>query len=120
MGMKDKVTVALCLCTAVTVACTEFLTLPPVFTRTTSSLRLVDVLADLSPLLFLSAGVLIFFQPRLSYCLGLLAGLLALPWFVWTEFSLGEGSWASLNYVGAAPDDMQFATLAKLRLCLWR
>jgi len=57
------------------------------------------IAAEASPLVFLSACVLVFFRPRLGYALGLVAGVIALPWFVRSEFMLDPwNSWIFLNW----------------------
>jgi hypothetical protein len=58
------------------------------------------VAASMTPLLFLFAGVLVFFRPRFSYGTGLIAGFIALPWFLWTEFVNFKivNSWIALNF----------------------
>ena len=58
---------------------------------------LVDIAAYGTPLVFMCAGVLVFFRPRLGYVLGVLSGLIALLWFIWTESSVAESPWVFLN-----------------------
>ncbi len=116
-GIKPRVTdAALCLSMVVIVACTVFLTIPPGSIGVRIGILLVDIAAGLCAMVLLCAGILIFLRHPLGYRLGLLAGFVLLAWFVWTESYSGESTWASLNYVSATPDDMQFATLGKLRL----
>jgi DMSO/TMAO reductase YedYZ heme-binding membrane subunit len=92
---------ALYLCTAASIAC--------VFLRIrdwplgVNPNRLAEDLAIASPLVFLCACVLVFFRARLGYALGLVAGLIALPWFVWTELSLDWNSWITLNIADEDP-----------------
>jgi hypothetical protein len=58
-----------------------------------------EIAATGSVLVFWSACVLVLLRPRFGYGLGLLAGLVALPWFVRTELSLDPwNSWIFLNY----------------------
>jgi hypothetical protein len=55
--------------------------------------------AEISPLLFVSACVLLFVKDRLGYGLAMAAGLMALPVFVRTEISLAPwNSWIFLNF----------------------
>ena len=120
-GITAKVAgAAVLLCTAITVTCTLLPRLPrefsDEFSRKTSGYLLADLAADVCPVVLLCAGILVFVRPRLGYSLGLLSGLMVLPWFILTERSLWEGSWAVLNYVGATPGDRQLAVYAKLRL----
>jgi hypothetical protein len=62
------------------------------------------VIAIASPLVFLSACVLVFFRATPGYILGGIAVLFALPWFVLTESSVLPSAWTYLNgpdeYVG--------------------
>jgi hypothetical protein len=59
------------------------------------------------PLVFLCACVLVFLKPRFGYCLGLAAGLIAIPWFVRTELALDPlNSWVYLNYQGTMDSDL--------------
>jgi hypothetical protein len=86
-------------CAAVSIACT-FVAIPDMwFPGSMSSWdRPVKVLAEASSLVFICAGILVF-RHRLGYGLGLIAGLIALPWFVRTEISLAPwNSWVFLNY----------------------
>jgi hypothetical protein len=106
---------ALFLCTAVSLAC--------MFPKSEIGLHgiglfyiLVYVAAAASPLVFLCACVLVFFRSRFGYGLGLAAGLMAVPWFVWTELSL-MNSWIVLNSDGGAyPGAGEFGAFAKLRI----
>jgi hypothetical protein len=86
-------------CAAVSISST-FFAIPdmPFPGRTSSWERPVEVFAEASPLVFLCASILVF-RHRLGYGLGLIAGLIALPWFVRTELSLAPwNSWVFLNY----------------------
>lgn len=52
-----------------------------------------------SSLLFVFAAAAVFYRPRIGYCVGLAAGLLALIWLVRTELSFSPwvNSWVALN-----------------------
>ena len=63
---------------------------------------------------FLCAGVLVFFRPRLGYILGLVAGLVALPWLVWSELSLDP--WNSWVLLIQDQDGGGFVAFLKLRI----
>lgn len=72
-----------------------------------------------SPVVLLCACVLVFFRPTLGYVLGGIAGLMALPWLILTEPSIGGSTWNYLNIPG--PDylsqfDQDFRTVAILRI----
>src|SRR2546423_13534239 len=54
------------------------------------------------PFVFLSGCILILSRPRLGYLLGLIAGLMAIPWIVETELGVGN-SWIVLNYTDPRP-----------------
>jgi hypothetical protein len=112
--------VMLLVSTAVAVACTVLPTLSQDFMTDFAHKMSGSIFADFSakvcPLILLCASALIFFRPRLGYGLGLLGGLLLLPWFVWTESALWEGSWPVLNSVGATPSDRQLSLYVKFRL----
>ncbi len=77
-----------------------------------------ELAAELSPFALLSACALVIVRPRWGYALGLLAGLLAFPWFVRTEFSDGQfNSWVFLNYESpmfGGPEP--YLTAAKLKI----
>jgi hypothetical protein len=49
------------------------------------TVHLAQIAAMASPILFLIAGVRLFYNPRSGDILGLVAGVVALPWFVWLE-----------------------------------
>lgn len=80
----------------------------------------VAVAAEMSPFVFLSASALVFFRPRLGFTLGLIAGVIALPWLLQTEFSsAGWNSWVLLNYESPlpTPSDVEgFLALTKLKI----
>lgn len=53
---------------------------------------------QVSALLMVTAGILVFFRERLAYGLALTGGLIALPGFVWTELELAPwNAWIFLN-----------------------
>ena len=62
------------------------------------------VMAIASPLVFLSAAILIFFRPTLGYCLGGIGGVVALPWFVLSESPAVPSVWTVLNGPDAFAD----------------
>ena len=80
--------------------------------------HLARTAVGVSGVVFSCAGVLIFFRPRFGYILGLVAGLIAMPWFVWSELAL-EPSWNSWTALIYAPGDDAFTTLMKT-LMKWR
>lgn len=98
--MPKLTTAILLLCTAGSIG---FLTL--LYGAFVSSWdRPVEVAARVSPLVFLCASALVFFRPRFGYTLGVVAGLIALPWFFQTEFSPATwNSWIILNYSNPIP-----------------
>jgi hypothetical protein len=102
-GSTPKLTTAiLLLCTAGSIGCTFLTLLDGAFLSSWG--RSVEVAARVSPLVFLCASALVFFRPRFGYTLGVIAGLIALPWFFQTEFSPATwNSWISLNYESPIP-----------------
>jgi hypothetical protein len=91
------VVVAFFIATAVSIAC-EFWYIHPIpYPSTTLGRFLVGVAALASPIAFLSACVLAFFRPRAAYGLGLIAGLMGLPWFILAEYSSQISSWIVFN-----------------------
>jgi len=63
-----------------------------------------ELVACVSPLLFLGACVLLFFRLHAAYSLGAIAGIAAAPWFVRNEFSPATwNSWITLNHMSAMP-----------------
>jgi hypothetical protein len=63
-----------------------------------------EIAAGASPLVFVWASVLVFFRPRWGYSLGLVAGLIALPWLVQIEVAPTTwSSWLFFNSEGAFP-----------------
>ena len=63
-----------------------------------------ELVAWVSPLLFLCACILVFFRSPVAYSLGIAAGVAAVPWFVRNEFSAATwNSWISLNYESPLP-----------------
>ena len=113
---------ALFLCTAVSVAFT-FLRTPngPWFLAVISSApAAAGVAAIASPLVFVCACVLVFFRPRFGNSMGLLGGLIALPWFLWTEgwfarFSV-PNSWIYLNLMPVYPEEKSFVAFVELKI----
>jgi len=105
-------------CTAASISCT-FLAIPDMaFPGIMSSWdRPVEVIAEASPLVLICASILVF-RHRLGYGLGLIAGLIALPWFVRTELSLAPwNSWVFLNYESPmSSDEGAFLAFTKLKL----
>jgi hypothetical protein len=64
--------------------------------------RWLAIAAAASPLLFLSACVLVFLRPRFGYVLGLVGAGCVLAWVLRTEFLFGPyNSWLYLNYESA-------------------
>jgi hypothetical protein len=108
-------TAVLFFCAAAGIACSFFmyeqLPLYAIFQQ-----DLNEIAAAASPFVFLSAGILVYLRPRLGYTLGLAAGLMALPWFVQTEFLLN--SWVALNYESpfSFPEDERFVAVTKLKI----
>jgi hypothetical protein len=95
-------TALLLLCTGVSVGC-AFLAIPdgPFSGSTSAWDRPLQIAANSAPLLLLCACIVVFFRPRLGYSLGLVAGAMALPWYIQTEISLAPfNSWIFLNYEG--------------------
>jgi hypothetical protein len=94
--LRPRLTAAgLFLCTALVVAATFLASYGLLFLLSADPIAGLAALA--SPLVFLCACVLVFRRPRLGYRLGLVAGLMALPWLVWSERLLYSSSWAALN-----------------------
>lgn len=63
--------------------------------------RPAEIAAAASPLVFLCACISIFFRPRLGYGLGLVAGLITVPWLVQIETAPATwNSWISFNWEG--------------------
>jgi hypothetical protein len=67
-------------------------------------------------LLFLTCSSLVFVRPGLACGLGLLAGLVIVAWFVWSERAFYESSWISLNLVDPSPEEAAFLAFVKLRV----
>lgn len=118
---KGTAAILFFLCVAVSIA-SAFLRMPntPLLGPEFSWQLLAEIVAVVaSPLIFLCAGVVVFFRPRLGYGLGLPAGLIALPWFIWSELSLAPwNSWIFLNYVPNHPEDERFVAFVKLKILL--
>jgi len=72
---------------------------------------LVDTAAYGTPLVFMCAGILVFFRPRLGYVLGVLSGVITLLWFIWTESSAAESPWVFLNATFVLGPENEFAFL---------
>jgi hypothetical protein len=102
-GSAPKLTTAiLLLCTAGSIGYTFLTLLEGAFLSSWD--RSVEIAARVSPLVFLCASALVFFRPRFGYALGVIAGLVALPWFFQTEFSQATwNSWVILNYESPIP-----------------
>jgi hypothetical protein len=91
----------------------------PLFDPSLHGGYLARAMASASPLIFLSACVFIFLKPRLGYLLGLLAGLAALPWLVWSELSLNPwNSWVLLTLAHDQHDDTTIWSLRILAAAL--
>ena len=103
--MRDplKLTTAiLLLCTAA--SCTVVIVLDGAYLTRWD--RPVEAANRISPIVFLCASSLVFFRPRLGYTLGVITGLIALPWFFQAEFSQASwNSWIMLNYEGPTQFD---------------
>ena len=117
---KPELTAAvLFLCTAVSIMC-MFLKIrngPWLFSIISSGPTAAGVAAVASPLLFFCACILAFLRCRIGFPLGLLAGLSALPWFVWTESGLSpDSSWTYLNLVATYPEEKAFVVYVKLKI----
>ena len=114
--MKPRLAAAaLFLCTAVIMVCTV-LKGPDGFVGTTSGHRLADLAAGACPVIFLYACVMVFLRSRSGYVLGLLSGLIVLPWFVGTELAFCEGSWIFLNCGDCGmPGDRNYVPFLELR-----
>jgi len=85
----------------------------PWFGPLSPSQRAINIAALASPLIFLRAGLVARWRPRSANILGLIGGLLAMPWFVSTELSLDPwSSWVLLIH----DEEGGFATLWQLRI----
>ena len=118
---KGKTTcVVVLLCTSIVVASAMLPRLAPEFKEELASKASGSVLADLAadacPLLLMLAAALVFLRPRLGYRLGLFSSILYVPWFVWTESTIAEGSWSILNYGNPMPSDQQFKLYVEWRI----
>ena len=118
---KGKTTcVVLLLCTSIVVASAVLPRLSREFNEELASKASGSVLADLAadacPLLLMLAAALVFLRPRLGYGLGLFSSILYVPWFVWTESTIVEGSWSVLNYGNPMPSDQQFKLYVEWRI----
>jgi len=82
----------------------------------TSNVRTLAAFGALaSPLIYLCGCALVWWRPRFGYAVGLVAGLISLPSFVWNELSRYESSWVSLN-LPAEGSDREFVVLAELKI----
>jgi hypothetical protein len=110
----------LLLCTSIVVACAVFPRLSREFNGEiagkTSGSVMADLAADACPLVLMLAAALVFSRPRVGYGLGLLGGILYVPWFVRTEAAMYGGSWSVLNYVNAMPSDQQLTLYVEWRI----
>jgi len=76
----------------------------------------VEVAAAACPLVFVCACIVIAFRPRLGYCLGLVAGLIALPWL--TQIEVADASWSSWVFFNSEGGIPLFARLKILSVTL--
>lgn len=107
---------ALFLCTAVSIAWCVLLRFPNGLGASTGE-RMAEGAVIASPLVFLCACVLIFVRPRFGYGFGLVAGLVAGPWFVWTESLLARNSWVFLNTGDeSVPEALALMAFAKVKI----
>lgn len=115
-GNTSKLTAAiLLLCAAGSIGCTFLTLLDGAFLSGWDDS--VELAARVSPLVFLCASALVFFKPRYGYTLGVIAGLIAFPWFFRTEFSPATfNSWITLNYESPIPIPPEGGYLAFTRL----
>jgi hypothetical protein len=88
----------------------------PELAQKASGSVLADFGADLCPFVMILAAGIVFVKPRLGSGLGLLAGILAVPWLVLTEAAIFEGSWPVLNYTGNSPSDQELSHYVKWRI----
>jgi hypothetical protein len=92
---------ALFLCAGLSIACLFFkMGFGEIISRDWPTL-----IAITSVIVFLTASVLVFFRSTFGYILGGIAALIALPWFVLTEYSGLPSAWTYLN----GPDPFQGA-----------
>lgn len=77
---------------------------------------LTEIGVILGTLAFVCSCVLVFRRPPLAYLLGVVAGLITLPWFIWIELSLYENSWISFNSVSDSPEMEPFLAFVKLKI----
>lgn len=111
-----RMTAAALFLLAALTATVTFLNVPGGLSNMSSGHIASDVAAVLSPLVFLCACVLVFVRPTLGYRLGLAAGLMLFPWFIWMELGFYENSWVWLNLVPGSREEGTFQTFAKLRI----
>lgn len=106
---KKLVTVAIYACTAVGIVCC-YLALPEGYGLG----GWASVTALISALTFVGGSAFLFYKPRLGYAVGLMSGLMALPWLVLSETAYypWSNSWVALNLVlQDYPGAKSFATL---------
>lgn len=112
----NLIAAALFFCTAVCIAGT-LLKHPHGWSGFSSGHPLADIAAFVCPLGLAGACVLVFFDSRFGYSLGLIASLIALPWFVWSELLLYQNPWISLNGpFGIVPGDKEFTIIVELKI----
>jgi hypothetical protein len=101
------------LCAAVSIACTVLATAGVL----SWDIPVELAAAEASPLVFLCACVVVFFRPPIGYGLGLIAGIVFLPWFIRIEFSPAWwNSWVYFNYGSPTPEEEAVPTFVKLRI----
>jgi hypothetical protein len=74
----------------------------------------------LSPLVFIAASVVVFSRGRLGYVVGLVAAMLAWPYFVYRErgYPYSANSWNILNLPDFRGEDLTFAKLTLVAMLL--
>jgi len=66
---------------------------------------------------FLLASIGLFFWPRLSYCFGLISGLVILQWYSRFEFSMpGLNTWITFNLPNTTPEFLDDVLSAKVKI----
>ncbi len=69
-----------------------------------------------SAVILLFASVLLFWWPRVAYVLAFASGLVAISWFIWTDFAWQTNPWIWFNYVPASREEGDLLTVVKLRI----